>query len=81
MKTIKVRRQIVVTEEHKVIVPLGMSDQYLADSLLDTNSSCCELVVGKGIMSINPFNSKVISTTVEDEDGNVLGKWVANTGK
>ena len=81
MKTIKVRRQIVVTEEHKVIIPLGMPAQYLADSLLDTNSSCCKLVVGKGIMYINPFNSKVISTTIEDEDGNVLGKWVANTGK
>lgn len=77
---VTVKQQIVTLSKFDLSVPFGVSAEEWAKQLIKNDPRCNHEEPVTPIQYL-PDSEEVISTTIEDEDGNVLGKWVANTGK
>lgn len=74
---VTVKQRVINTYEFKIETGPIVSSAYTEELL--KRDPTCRSVIPKTFITYD--EEQVISTTIEDEDGNVLGKWVANTGK
>lgn len=75
-----VRQRVILIAEFQLNVPTGVSTESFVEDIL-SNDPACNNQPEEFDVEYDYNTEQVISTTIEDEYGNVLGKWVANTGK